>query len=186
MAELQFLIMTWLGMSFVASSTVKLRAMGQFQTAIAGYGLLSSALITPMAWLVVAAELILGCALLVGWHANVALRLVACLLLVFGVAMGVPLVQGRRPSCGCGLGAVRTVGWSLVERDVAMSVVAVATSLRPDAPGLGAILHSSTSLPRDSAVAGLITLVIIGLVSKAVSVGLRVRTRLQVIMSARR
>lgn len=179
MRELQFAITVWLGVLLIVAAVAKFRAPHQFSEAVAGYGLLPRQLLGPTAWLVPGFEVAIGVALLGGWYASVVLRVAAATFLVFSLAMAQTLIRGQRPSCGCGVGEERPVSWLLVARALGLAVLAGVASLGSARGGVSAVLGRQPTMPRDAALAALITLLVLGLVWRSLSVGLRVHSRME-------
>jgi len=101
-----------LALLFVVAASHKLRDPGRFRSTLAEYRLLPDVLTPLAAALVVAVELAVAAALLLGYAA----------------AIGINLARGRRDlDCGCAGPAVRRPisGW-LVARNVALAGVALA------------------------------------------------------------
>jgi hypothetical protein len=124
-------------------------------------------------------EVAIGAALLAGWYAGVVLRLAAAAFLVFSLAMAQTLVRGQRPSCGCGVGEERPVSWLLVARALGLAVLAGVASLGAVRGGASAVMGPSPAVPWDAALAALITLLVLGLAWRSLSVGLRVHSRME-------
>jgi hypothetical protein len=120
-----------LALLLAASAAQKLRDVGAFAAAIAGYRLLPFSLARPAAVSFVAAEWILAAALLLpGLHAPAALY-AAGLLGLYTVAIGWNLVRGRRDiDCGCGgpLGRQR-ISEALVVRNTVLVAAALLGAL---------------------------------------------------------
>jgi peroxiredoxin len=82
-------------------------------------------LLAPLAWLVVAAELGVGLALLVDGSAQIGALTALALLVVFSAAVVANVSRGRRPSCHCfGRLHAAPVGWSTVARNALLASVA--------------------------------------------------------------
>lgn len=136
----------------------KLRDLGAFRAALAGYRLLPEPLIGVAAVLLVAAELATAGALLVSSSGGFA---AAALLALYSLAIAVNLARGRREiDCGCfGPAARQPLSTALVVRNAALVALALACAL-PAAPralvwidaltvaaaiGFGALVHGSVN-----------------------------------------
>jgi hypothetical protein len=179
MIQIQFAITASLGLLLLTTAVVKLRGLTAFRAAVAGYQVLPTPLVGPVAWFVPLAECAVGLALLAGWGTAAALRTAAALFVVFAAAMAQVLAGGRRPSCGCGIGAQRRISWAMVARNVALAELAIGSSFGTPSPGLRALLSPRTALSRDAAIAVLITLAALALTWRTAQIGIRIRARLR-------
>jgi uncharacterized membrane protein YphA (DoxX/SURF4 family) len=120
------------GLVFLVAGIDKLRHRALLPGVIANYRLLPAALVSPAAWLLPIAELLVAIALLVGSR-PLAPAAAILLLLVFAAAMAINIGRGRRHiDCGCGHAGLRqTLGWPMVLRNLGM---AAALSIRIVAP----------------------------------------------------
>lgn len=125
------------GLAALLASTAlaKLRDLGGFAAAVAGYRLLPDRLAGLAAVGFVAAELALAAGLWLAPLREIAGFGAAALFALYGAAIGVNLARGRRDiDCGCGgpLGRQALSG-GLVARNALLSAAALATAL-PAAP----------------------------------------------------
>jgi len=103
-----------------------------FESAVAGYPLVSEELATWIAPAVLSSELVIGGALVACPEWRVWIRYAAFLLVIFLIAQSVAIVQGGVDTCGCGLvggpvsPATMLVTGGLAATAVACSVVDVA------------------------------------------------------------
>ncbi|GBQ95595.1 methylamine utilization protein MauE [Acetobacter nitrogenifigens DSM 23921 = NBRC 105050] len=130
------------GALFLAASVSKMRDRDGFLGQLAAYRLLPDALLTPVLWLLIGAETLLGAGLLSGVAPTACGLASAALLLVFSAAMAINVIRGRTSiSCGClpGSGG-ETLSWRSVARSVALAVAAlfVAVAGSPDSLALRA------------------------------------------------
>lgn len=120
----------------------KLAAHQEFVAALRNYRLLAPWLVKPVAAVLPAAE----AALAIGWLAGGPNRGVAvataALLLVYGGALAINLLRGRRRiDCGCGLsgaaGGEQPLSWWLVARNVVLASLAGIAALPDSGRDLG-------------------------------------------------
>ncbi len=124
-----------LALLLVSTAVAKLRDLGGFSATLAGYRLLPAALARPVATGLVAAELALALGLwLPSLRALCALG-IAVLLSLYGLAITINLVRGRRDiDCGCGGPFGRqTLSEALLLRNALLVGAALASAL-PVAP----------------------------------------------------
>ena len=120
-----------LALLLASAALAKLRDFGDFAAAVAGYRLLPRRLAAPAAAIFVAAELALALGL---WlpALRVASALGAALLLsLYGVAIALNLVRGRRDiDCGCGGPLARqSLSEGLVLRNLLLAGLALVAAL---------------------------------------------------------
>ncbi len=123
----------------------KLRDLIRFEGVVANYRLAPPATAPLIARGLPVAEILLAVALLAPWTRSVADMTAAALFVVFGLAVGVNIVRGRREiDCGCGDPAHRQpLSWSLVGRNVALAALLIAAGLAPHAViGVGGLVVS--------------------------------------------
>src|SRR5262245_2612191 len=126
---------TALALLFVVAAAHKLRDLSRFRATIAEYRILPTGLAAPAAALVVAAELGVATALVLPAGRSIGLAGAAGLLAMYGAAIAVNLVRGRRHiDCGCaGPAARRPISGWLVARN-AVVVTAALAGLVPPSP----------------------------------------------------
>lgn len=106
---------------FGTSSLHKVRAFAAFGGFVAGYRLLPTVLVRPVAGLLVLLEGMAALALLL--PAGPLVLLPAALVLLYGAAMGANVLRGRRDvDCGCG-GVPMPLGWALVARNGVLAIL---------------------------------------------------------------
>jgi methylamine utilization protein MauE len=123
-----------LGALFVAGAVDKLKDVGAFERALAGYRLVPETFERAAAWAIAAVEVPIG----IGAFAQqpAALLAAVALLAVYAAAIGVNLVRGRRfIDCGCG-GAAQPLSGGLVVRNVALIAVGMIALAAPSARSL--------------------------------------------------
>jgi hypothetical protein len=116
---------------FATSALAKLRDLGGFAGAVAGYRLLPAWAAAPGAAAFVAAELALAAVLFVPALRAVASVGAAGLLLLYGVAIALNLARGRREiDCGCGgFSGRQALSEALVLRNALLAAAALASAL---------------------------------------------------------
>jgi hypothetical protein len=90
-----------LGGVFLFAATSKLRRPAAFRATVARYDLVPAALVSTVAYLVLALELLLGIAFLTGVALWLAVPLGLVTLVAFGAATSVNLRRGNLVPCGC-------------------------------------------------------------------------------------
>jgi peroxiredoxin len=117
---------------FVLAGVAKLSDHAGVRQMVVEFGS-PSWLATPLAWLLVGAELSTAAALMFGPSAHAGAVAALVLLLVFGAAVAITVSRGQSPECHC-FGRLRPseVGWSTVARNALLAIVAgfVATAGR--------------------------------------------------------
>ena len=117
-----------LALVMFAAAWHKLSEPEVFAGALAAYRLLPQALVAPVARLLPMVEGLLAAGILVPATRPAALLLLAALILVYGAAMAINLLQGRRDiDCGCG-GATHPLSWGLVARNIVLAAAALLAS----------------------------------------------------------
>jgi hypothetical protein len=108
-----------LGGIFVVSGLAKAVALEGFLQAIVNYRLVTWNIARALGTPLVACELIVGIALLCGWHLSSAAATASLLLLLFSSAVVSAQVRGIRGACGCAPRARGgMIGWHLVARNL--------------------------------------------------------------------
>lgn len=134
-----------LGGLFLLGGAAKAKDFTGFTGTLAAYMLVPEALLAPAAAAIVAVELAAGVAAIgaVAIGSQVAMGVIAALLLVYAAAMGINIARGRTHiDCGClGFGTARaSLGWELVARNILLAAIALAVFALPVAPrALGAV-----------------------------------------------
>ncbi len=124
-----------IGWLFLFGALHKVRDIGQFKRVLMAYRLLPEAVISPAAWMVATAEVLLGFAAL----AQVPVAFVAggAVLCVYALAMLVNLLRGRRfIDCGCG-GDSQPITWGLIARNSILVAVCGLALVEPAARSFG-------------------------------------------------
>lgn len=114
----------------LSSAWHKLRDAGAFRAALAGYALVPAALVTPVALLLMTAELVIGLGLLLPQSRGAAYGS-AALMAVYSAAIAINLGRGRtRIDCGCGgpAGAL-PLSAALVARNVLLMGLSLCAAL---------------------------------------------------------
>ena len=111
--------LAWL---FLAAAMHKARDLVDFRSVLATYRVVPDALVTPAAWVVMAAEIAIGVGLLL--RQPVAYAGAAALLVGYALVIALNLARGRRfIDCGCG-GATQPLSTGLVVRNAMLAIVA--------------------------------------------------------------
>jgi len=135
MSVVAFLAHLFLAAVFVLAAIAKLRDQRGTAEAIAAFGG-PKRLATPLAVLLPLVELGVACALLVPPLALAGAATAAVLLAGFTAAIGIALVQGRRPDCHCfGQVASGPIGATTVVRNlilIAVALVGLSDAFAPD------------------------------------------------------
>jgi hypothetical protein len=139
MAEVLDLIATavqvGIGLVLVTYGLGKLGRRHEFKGIVDAYRLVPAWAVPPVASIVVLAEIVTGSALVVGWAVAAFVVIAAAMFAVFGLAIGINLVRGRRMiDCGCFRSVRQPLEWRLVVRNGACALAALATSAGAMAP----------------------------------------------------
>lgn len=101
----------------------------EFKGTLDAYRLLPASLVRPAACLIVAAEIVIGVALVAGWETGLCAFLACTMFTAFAAAMAINLVRGRRfIDCGCFQGTRQPLEWRLVMRNAVLAVAALGSS----------------------------------------------------------
>ena len=119
---------------FLRSGLAKATELATFQSAVANYRLLPSALERPVALSLPFAEIGSAILLAVGVLPVIVAAALALLLMIFAAAIAVNLARGRMFECGCG-GSVapQMISWRHVAADLVLAAVAAAIAAAPPA-----------------------------------------------------
>jgi uncharacterized membrane protein YphA (DoxX/SURF4 family) len=134
-----------LGLLFLSTALHKIRALPSFRATLSDYRVIPPPVAAPASLVLVAAELSVGCALLVplapGAIQRVALGGALALLLLYSAAIAVNLGRGRRHiDCGCtGPAARQPLSEGLLVRNLALMAAAGLAVLPAGTRPLGAI-----------------------------------------------
>ena len=136
MTEVALAIRVLVSLVFLTAAYGKLRHWTAFQGVVANYRLLPQGLVAPVAYALPPIEVLLGASLLLNLATPWPELSAAALLILFAVAMGVNLLRGRRNiDCGCFQSALKqTLNWTLVGRNVVMSLLLGVGLLTPGMP----------------------------------------------------
>jgi hypothetical protein len=119
-----------LGLMLLAAAWHKLSSLPAFTTVLFDYHLLPSFLVSFMALVIPAVEILLGAGWLTGVAMNIVAPLTAGLFAIYGSAIAINLLRGRlHISCGCGLGGASSenqpLSWVLVARNTVLLLLAL-------------------------------------------------------------
>jgi Methylamine utilisation protein MauE len=128
---LRLLLRLSVSLLFLSAARHKLRDPTAFRAALHDYRLLPAMSLAPASVAIIALELFAGTGL---WLPGISVAAVvtgAALLSVYGAAMSINLVRGRRHiDCGCaGPAARRPISAALVARNAILAVLALAAAL---------------------------------------------------------
>lgn len=179
MLEAHLLVTVGLGALFLAAAFTKIASPASFRAAVLAYGVVPRQLVRPVAWLVPAVEFCVAALLLSGWAVPVALIAAAALLMLFCAAMVLTMRSGRRPDCGCGVGAPKPVSVGLIVRNLVLASLAVLASDDPPA-GLRAVFTGAGQFSDGGGVTALLTLVVLVIGVRIVSEGRRTLTGVRI------
>lgn len=127
-----------LGAIFVVAGVSKVGHADLFAAQIAGFRLLPSAVVAPLALGLPFLEILLGGYLIVGLFTRAAAWAAVALLAVFDLAIASAVVRGLTVSCGCfGPNDATVTTWTEVARDAVFVVLAAIVALR--GPGMLAV-----------------------------------------------
>jgi len=143
-----------LGTILFFAGIAKLANFSAFVTVVVSYQMLPTALVKPVSYLLVSAEITLGIALSIGYFSRGAGILASLLFLMFAAAIAIVLLQ-KLPvtDCGCanflfslldslGLSVSTTPNWMLVFSNVVFAVVSFGMTRSPQRGyGLESLIH---------------------------------------------
>lgn len=123
-----------LGAIFLVAGASKIGHAAFFAAQIAGFRILPSAVIAPLALVLPFLEVLLGAYLVVGLFTRTSAWVAAAMLLIFDLAIASAVVRGMAVNCGCfGPSDTTVTTWAEVARDAVFVVLAIVVALR--APG---------------------------------------------------
>ena len=127
-----------LGGIFLAAGVLKFGNITSFASQIAGFRILPTPLVAPLAGVLPVVEIIVGILLIVGFATRIIAWLAAAQVAIFTVAIASAVMRGLTISCGCfGANDTTKTSWSEVARDALFVILAVVVALR--APGMMSI-----------------------------------------------
>jgi hypothetical protein len=112
------------------AAAAKLVGRRDILASVTRYEILPALLVRPVAGLLVPAECALALCLAAGLAPRISAALVALMLTAFAGAIAINLARGRTFACGCGA-SDSSIRWSLVARNLALAVVAIAIAVGP-------------------------------------------------------
>jgi uncharacterized membrane protein YphA (DoxX/SURF4 family) len=139
-----------LGVVFVTTGAMKIRAAGSLEQTLASYGLVPEFLHRPVARSLPLLEVCLGTACILGVLSTLAGWVAFMLMVGFASGVGWNLARGRRFDCGCGTTHDTPISWRLVLRDLGLAAMAGAVALGPS--GALAVWRGSSALPHHAPV----------------------------------
>jgi hypothetical protein len=126
----QLVIRAALSLLFAWAAQHKLRDVAAFRVALEGYALVPARWTVPFGAGLIAVEVGIAAGLWAPRVSPVAALAAACLLILYGSAIAINLVRGRRAiDCGCaGPARRRPIGWTLVVRNAVLAGAALASA----------------------------------------------------------
>lgn len=123
-----------LGAIFIVAGASKIGHAAFFAAQIAGFRILPSFLIAPMALVLPFLEVLLGGYLVIGLFTRTSAWIATALLAIFDLAIASAVIRGLAVNCGCfGPSDPTVTSWAEVARDAVFVLLAVVVALR--APG---------------------------------------------------
>jgi uncharacterized membrane protein YphA (DoxX/SURF4 family) len=123
-----------LGAIFLVAGSAKIGHAAYFAAQIAGFRILPSVVIAPMALVLPFLEVMLGAYLVLGLFTRASAWIAALMLALFDLAIASAVVRGMAVNCGCfGPNDATVTTWAEVARDALLVLLAIAVALR--APG---------------------------------------------------
>jgi putative oxidoreductase len=120
-----------LGVIFLVAGSAKIGHATFFAAQIAGFRILPSVVIAPMALILPYLEVMLGGYLVLGLFTRAAAWIAAAMLLAFDLAIASAVVRGMAVNCGCFGPTDQTVTtWAEVARDAVFVLLAIFVALR--------------------------------------------------------
>lgn len=124
-----------LGGIFLAAGILKIGNVTAFASQIAGFQILPTPLVAPLAGILPLVEIVVGALLLVGFATRMTAWFAAAQISIFTIAIASAVMRGLTVSCGCfGAYDKTTTSWPEVARDALFVILAVVVALR--APGM--------------------------------------------------
>lgn len=121
-----------IGGIFLVAGAAKVGHAAEFAVEIAGFRLLPSGVIAPLALGLPLLEIVLGACLVLGVFTRTAGWIAVAVFAVFDLAIASAVVRGMSISCGCfGPNDASVTTWGEVARDAVFIVLALAVALRP-------------------------------------------------------
>ncbi len=125
MAWLVFALRVALGLLLIVAGALKVTHPEWLASIIAGYRLLPSPLVVPLAIALPPLELIFGLYLVIGIFTRVAASVVCVMFVAYTIAVASAVVRHIPASCGCfGPGDAAIADWPHVVLDVLLALVA--------------------------------------------------------------
>ncbi|MDQ3689594.1 MAG: DoxX family protein [Chloroflexota bacterium] len=164
LAHLGYFAGSLVAIVFVAAGVMKLSDRRSFVRALHRYALLPRWAVTPAASALPPMEIAIGVAVVVGWFAPLPLIAAACLLVVFGLAIGVNLARGRPVPCGCFGGRDDPpANTATIWRNLGLAAVAVAAVVLQEAASRSVVVATPAE-------AGILVLAAVSIVVGAMTV----------------
>ena len=124
-----------LGGIFLAAGILKFGNITAFAAQIAGFQILPTPFVGPLAALLPVVEIIVGLMLIVGFATRIVAWIAAAQVAIFSGVIASAVIRGLTVSCGCfGANDTTKTSWAEVARDGLFVILAVVIALR--APGM--------------------------------------------------
>jgi uncharacterized membrane protein YphA (DoxX/SURF4 family) len=124
-----------LGGIFLAAGILKVTNVTAFAAQIAGFQILPTPVVAPLAGILPLVEIVVGVLLLVGFATRITAWFAAGQVAIFTIAIASAVVRGLSISCGCfGANDRTTTSWAEVARDSLFVILAIVIAMR--APGM--------------------------------------------------
>lgn len=121
-----FILRDFLAYTFLTAGWNKSRHLHIFEREVADYELLPPFLVRSFSLILPFAEIGLGIMIVIGWEVKLAAVLISLLLMTFIAAMGINLVYGRKPNCGCfGVGHHKQIDLNLITYDFFLPILSL-------------------------------------------------------------
>jgi uncharacterized membrane protein YphA (DoxX/SURF4 family) len=125
---------------FIFAAVPKIADPHAFAVAISNYHLVPETFSRGAGAALPVLELLMGLALVTGFHARGAAVLSAGMLIVFAVALTRAMLLDINVDCGCfGSAARAQIGWDSVVRNIGLTGLAALVVLSPDVPWRGLV-----------------------------------------------
>lgn len=157
---------------FLVSGGLKARSVRRFADGIRGYRFLPGRLVTPAAYLVVAAELCSACLLIGGAERRWTAAAILLMLAAFAAVVTPVILRGDTVACLCFGSATERVSWWTLARLGGLAALTVLTAAGPPLPAAWTWVRSG-AIGEVSLAALLAGAVLVGFATLVSAAGLR-------------